>query len=132
MRRRSVRTLILLACLLPWAVAAQPGDPAERAERQTLLMQEKLSLSGKQLEKVRDINDRYAVKQADAWKLAAGDREAVREAMVALREEKNGELKKVLTTEQFQQYEALEQEMRNQRGQGRRPGGGTRSEGSGG
>ena len=132
MRRLSVRTLISLACLLPLAVSAQPGDPAERAERQTLLMQEKLSLSGKQLEKVRDINQRYAVKQADAWKQAAGDREAVREAMGVLREDKNSELKKVLTTEQFQQYEALEQEMRNQRGPGRRPGGGSRSEGSGG
>ncbi|MEY3051690.1 MAG: hypothetical protein RLY31_1475 [Bacteroidota bacterium] len=126
-----VRTVLFLTCLLPAALPAQPGDPAARAERLTLMMQEKLSLSGKQLEKVREINNRYAAKQAEAWQNAAGDREAVRRTMGTLREEKDKELKKVLTAAQYEQYEAMEQALRNQRGEGRRQGG-SRSEGAAG
>lgn len=104
------------------AVQAQPGgegmgrDPEKRAEQQTATMTEKLSLSEAQTAKVKEINLKYATKIKEVRDNAGGDREAMRAAMTALRDEQDKELKAVLTDEQWQQWVKIREEQRRNRG----------------
>ncbi len=113
-----------LACLLfltfTYASAQRGGwsnaSPEDRAKQQTDMMAEKLSLSKKQTKKVGEINLKYAGKMKDAFdNNQDGDRAAMREAMMKLRQEQNGELKSVMTTQQFEQWQEIQTEQRNRR-----------------
>ncbi|MBK6929418.1 MAG: DUF4890 domain-containing protein [Saprospirales bacterium] len=124
---KTVKTLILfLSGAL--ALQAQPGggrmmNPEQRAEQQTTLMTEKLALSEAQVNKVQEINLRYANKMKDARDQADGDWEAMRETMGLIRQEQDNELQTVLTQEQWQQWVAYREEMRANRGNYGRGGG---------
>lgn len=104
--------ILIMALLLTVAVAiyAQPsggrgGDPIQRAEMQTKMMVDSLSLSTKQGEKVKEINLKYANKQKEARAANTdGDWEKMRTTMDALRTEQNAELKTVLTQEQYDRW----------------------------
>jgi len=91
------------------------GDPQKRAERQTQQMVEKLSLSEAQAEKVKTVNMNMATKMQEAFANAEGDRGAMRETMQAIREEHKTELKKYLTSEQFETWETMQSERRGKR-----------------
>ena len=103
------------------SVQAQRGDwnadPEKRAEQQTATMKEKLSLSGKQAEKVKEINLKYANKMKEARESnTEGDWTAMRESITKLRQEQDNEFKNVLTTEQFDTWTKFQEEQRSQRG----------------
>lgn len=97
------------------------GSPEEMANRQTARMAEELDLSEAQVEKIKELNLLYAKKMRELRANAGDDRTGMREKMGALFQEKETELKKYLTTEQFEKYKKLEAERRARRRGG--PGG---------
>jgi hypothetical protein len=112
--------LLMAVILLVFAVTASAqrgGDPTQRAEMQTKMMADSLSLSSRQGEKVKEINLKYANKQTEARQANAdGDWEQMRAKMEALRTEQNAELKTVLTNEQYERWQKITAEQWKQRG----------------
>ncbi|WP_430933553.1 DUF4890 domain-containing protein [Saccharicrinis sp. 156] len=94
------------------------GTPEDMAKKQTERMKEDLGLTDKQTTKIQSINLKYANKQQELRKNASGDREAMRESMKTIRDERMTELKKVLTEEQVEKLVAQEKERMQNRGQG--------------
>jgi Spy/CpxP family protein refolding chaperone len=95
-------------------------DPKEFAERQTSQMKESLKLTAEQLPKVEALNLQYAHKMKDAREEAGDDRESMRETMMEMIREKDVELKKILTAEQWTILEKQRQERMQNRQGGRR------------
>ncbi|MBK8565287.1 MAG: hypothetical protein IPN76_18575 [Saprospiraceae bacterium] len=91
-------------------------DPADRAERQTAKMTEKLGLNADQATKVKAINQKYAEK-------ANADREKNRAAHDAMRTEHQTELSKVLTKDQAAKWEQLKAERQGKKGEHGKRGG---------
>lgn len=118
---------VLLMLLLNINIFAQQGsggrrgnmDPKEMAERQTSQMNETLTLTADQLPKVEALNLKYVDKFVAARDEAAGDRDAMRSTMMAINKEKDVELKKILTADQWTKLEAWRKEAR-ENGQRRR------------
>jgi len=126
--RKFLPAIVLLLGHL--ALQAQPGggwggDPKQRAETQTQLMTDSLSLSDAQSAKVGEINLKYAQKMQDARAgVAEGDWESMRAAMQTLRAEQDKELQTVMTQDQWQSWTQIREALRAQRGGpgGRQPG----------
>jgi len=85
--------------------------PEERADFETNWMQEFLNLSDEQTEKIREINLKHAKEQQQVFKLE-GPREEKKSKYSALHEQKQNELKKVLSEEQFKKYRSKKKEMK--------------------
>jgi Spy/CpxP family protein refolding chaperone len=122
-----IRPIALLLALLPLGAWAQPGsgrppmDPAAMAARQTQMMSDSLGLSEEQKSQVEEINLRYANKMGEIRQTYAGDMENMRLEMMVLRDEKDAELKKVLSKDQQKKWRAIQMRMRGPGGFG--PGG---------
>jgi len=84
----------------------------ERVEKQTELQAEKLQLNEEQREAMYDINLKYARKLKDI----RGEGRSFRtmRKLKSLGSDKEKEVKEVLTDEQYKEYQALQEEMRNQ------------------
>ena len=87
--------------------------PDERANAQTALMKAKLDLTADQLPKIAAINQKYAQKMEPIIKGSAGPLMKMNQ-MRGVNEEKEAELKQVLSPEQFQKYLASREEIREQ------------------
>jgi protein CpxP len=87
--------------------------PEERAKRQTEKMKESLKLTSVQEPKVSAINLKYANKMEDVRKMS--DTAAQRKSTQALNKQKEGELKTVLTAEQFKLYLKQVEELKAKR-----------------
>ena len=85
--------------------------PAERAAAQTEMMKTKLALTPDQTPKISAINLKYAKEMDPVIKGSDGALMKVRKAR-RINSAKEGELKGVLTPEQFQKYLASKDEMR--------------------
>jgi Spy/CpxP family protein refolding chaperone len=96
-------------------------DPAAMAARQTQMMSDSLGLSEEQKSQVEEINLRYANKMGEIRQTYAGDMENMRLEMMVLRDEKDAELKKVLSKDQQKKWRAIQMRMRGPGGFG--PGG---------
>lgn len=88
-------------------------DPAERWEKAV----EDLKLDDKQATEFKKIHEDYQKKMQADWEAKKADREAVRaqrekqrEEMLAMRNERNAEIKKILTDEQYQKYVEKQQQ----------------------
>ena len=122
--RTTIKMLVLTLLLTAGYfinLSAQPGggwnaDPEQRATQQTATMTEKLALSEAQSTKVKEINLKYANKMKEAREKAAGDRDAMRTTMGAIRQEQDAELQTALTEDQWKQWTAYRDEMRANRG----------------
>ncbi len=90
-------------------------DPAEIAAQQTRLMTDSLHLSTAQVERVSEVNTRYALKQQELRDNSDGDFKSLRESMGALVREQNVELKKYLTGEQWTTWQRIREEQRKSR-----------------
>ena len=117
--RRSVRGWIaVLVVLLAVRVGAEGLDdlkettPAERAGAQTAMMKEKLSLTDEQLPKVKAINEKYA-EEMDPIIKGSGGMLMKMGPMRAVEDKKEAELKGVLSSDQFAQFQAMKSEMRD-------------------
>ncbi|WKN46131.1 Spy/CpxP family protein refolding chaperone [Tunicatimonas pelagia] len=107
--------LILMFGTMVWAQSGRGnrgGDPTERAERLTASMTELLNLDDSQQDQVGDLNLEYAMKMQENRKEIQGDREAMREMMVALNQEKEEKLSAILSEEQMQLYHEKKEEFR--------------------
>lgn len=103
-------------------------DPGRMAQMQTERMTTDLSLNEKQQKDVKAINEKYAKKMGEIFQSGQGqgDWQAIRTKFEEMNNQKNEELKKVLTADQYKKYEELEKkrmEGRRQRMGGGRPNG---------
>jgi protein CpxP len=96
-------------------------SPEEMAKKQTERMVTDLKLNDKQKTQVATINTKYAKLRNELMQANQGNREAARPKMKEMETQKNAELKKILTDEQFKLYEDLgkkrQEERRQQMGQ---------------
>jgi hypothetical protein len=116
---RSVRGWIAVVVLLLAARVGAEGlddlkdtTPAERAAAQTMMMKEKLSLTDEQLPKVKAINEKYA-EEMDPIIKGSGGMLMKMGSMRAVEDKKEAELKGVLSSDQFAQFQAMKSEMRD-------------------
>jgi len=115
--KNQTRVLLLIAALFvtTWVSAQQMQmkSPQERAQKQTMWMQKNLGLTEEQNKQVYNINLKYAqqVDEARAGAAGAEKKMEVRD----LQKDKEAELKGVLTGDQFQKYQARQQEMKDRR-----------------
>jgi hypothetical protein len=118
MHNRTAVLVLTLATALSLPIVARGQleslkntTPEERAKIQTDLMKSKLDLTPDQVPKVSDINLKYAKKMEPIIKGSAGPFKEMRE-MRTINEEKEGELKTVLSADQFKKLQAMKDEMR--------------------
>ena len=115
---KKIKMMLVVAMLLvSTQIFAQNGnrDPQQMVQRQTERMTERLSLTADQTAKVLEINKNLAEKMQAArnsGELTADNRSAFRKKQG---EERDVELKKVLTEEQWTKWEAMKKE-REERG----------------
>jgi len=88
----------------------QQTTPEQRAEKQTTMMTEKLSLSADQAAKVKAINLKYAEKQQSKRGEAKGEREKQRSSMQQLQNERKAEINAVLNKDQQAKFEKFQEE----------------------
>ncbi|PSL33288.1 hypothetical protein [Chitinophaga ginsengisoli] len=93
--------------------AMQDKTPQERAKFQTEIMKSKLALDSVQLEQVEAINLKYALKNEPVIK-SDDSKFSKFKQLKSSQKEKEAELKKILTAEQFKQYQAFQDEMKAQ------------------
>ena len=107
-----VLSLLIAAPLLAVDIdALKETTPEERAEAQTLMMKENLGLSDAKVEKVRAINLKYA-KVMDPT-IQGPDGPMMKGTVASNRQQqKDGELKAVLSPDEYQKYLASKYEMR--------------------
>lgn len=96
------------------------STPEQRADRQTAQMKRQLSLTAEQETTIAAINLKYAQKAQSLLTSGDRDRATLKQARTAM-QEKDGELKTVLSSEQYKQYETLKDEQRNRIRAGRGP-----------
>lgn len=89
------------------------ATPDDRAKRQTEMMKESLSLTAAQEPKVAAINLKYAKKMEEVRKVS--DTAVQRKSARDLNKQKEGELKGVLTAEQFKSYLKQVEELKARR-----------------
>ena len=93
--------------------AMQDRTPQERARFQTEMMKNKFGLDSIQLNQVEAINLKYALKNEPVIK--SGDNKLSKfRQLRSSQKEKEAELKKIFTAQQFKQYQALQDEMKVQ------------------
>ena len=117
---RSVRGAVVVTVALVAARAfasdldaLKDTTPKERATVQTMMMKEKLGLTDGEVPQVAAINEKYAQQMDPVIKGSQGMLMKMR-AMKQVEQQKEGELQKVLTPEQFQKFLAAKGEMRDQ------------------
>lgn len=98
-------------------------DPVQRAEKQTAMLTEKLSLTPEQAAKVKEINLRYAEKQqAMKGQAADGGGEKNKAAFQQMHKDRQAEINEVLNKDQQAQFEKLQSERKDRRSDGRKAG----------
>jgi len=113
--RSIVRAVLVVALLASQASTAdldalKDTTPAERAKAQTAMMKAKLGLTDAEAAKVSPINRKYAERMEPIIKGSEGPLKRM-EAVHAVEQAKEAELKGVLTADQFTKFEANKQEM---------------------
>jgi hypothetical protein len=107
----SFSALLLVAFAFANAQAPQMPSAQDRAAKMTDWMKTNLTLTDAQLPKIQDINLRYAM-MMDSLKNSPGDRDSKMSVMKADNTAKDAEIKNVLTSSQYQTYQAKEAEMK--------------------
>jgi Spy/CpxP family protein refolding chaperone len=112
------RALAVAALLVTASASAQLDDlkdttPAERAKAQNAMMHSRLSLTDEQASRVAAINQKYAEKMDPVIKGSSGPLVKMREVKEVERQ-KEAELKRVLSPEQFEKFLAAKEQMREE------------------
>lgn len=115
--------LIAVAVIASYAQPPQGGgqgrrmDPEQMAKFQTDQMVEDLKLNDKQKTEVQAINVKYSKKMGEIFQAGGGQGnwEANRKKMDEMNTQKNAELKKVFTADQYKKYEELEKQRQEER-----------------
>lgn len=118
-KTRLFKALLLTAICVNTAVAQEKLEklmkettPVERAEMQTENMAKTLSLTAEQKEKTAEVNLKYAHRMQTAYDSGAGRLDRLKK-MKVVGEEKDNELKKIFTPEQYAKYQKNREEMKN-------------------
>lgn len=106
--------LFLMMGTLAFAQGYRNMSPEERAKADTELYKKELNLTADQEEKVYDLSLKYSKKMREIFESSSGDREAVRNSMMKVREDRDAEFEKVLNEEQFKGYQKIQEERRQQ------------------
>ena len=96
----------------------------EFVKKQTEQMVKDLDLNEKQTKQVSDLNTKFAEQMKKARDENQGNRDKMRASMKKMRDDRNIELKKILTDEQYNKHLELQEKRMKERG--RRGGGGPR------
>ena len=91
--------------------ALKNSTPKERAEAQTAMMKTKLGLTDDQVSKVRALNLKYAEQMQPIINGTEGPLMKMRDAR-NVEDQKEAELKGLLSPDQFQKFQAMKEEMR--------------------
>jgi len=91
------------------------GSPKDMAEMQTEHMKTDLGLSEDQVVKVGAVNLKYAKKHEELRDQESVDKDTMQETMEKMNDERNVEMKKILSEEQYQKFLEKEEEMRKNR-----------------
>ncbi|MBZ2187266.1 MAG: hypothetical protein K7J46_21390 [Bryobacter sp.] len=116
---------VMALSLAAGAGVAQPpgggmrGNPEQMMNRQLEMMKERLSLTEDQEKQVKAILTSQMKKQREL--MEEGFNEETRDKMMALRQESNGKIKKVLKGDQVEKFDKMQEEMRQRRGPGGPP-----------
>jgi len=94
--------VILLSSVSVFAQDKKDRKPDYNKRQERLA--ERLNLDEKQKADFQKLNEKYADKMKNEWKSMQAQREEQKQKMLALREQKNEEVKKILTEEQFKTY----------------------------
>ncbi|MFZ5428993.1 MAG: hypothetical protein ACOZDD_02090 [Bacteroidota bacterium] len=128
---RKIGLFILMMVFAVYFAEAQPGgqgrnfSPEDMAKRQTEQIGEYVKMDKALEKKVHDLNLKYAKKSQELrgggnfMDMSDAQREKMRAQMTAQQEEKDKEMKKILSADQYKQYEKYRAEAR-QRMQQRR------------
>ncbi|RHJ82377.1 hypothetical protein [Parabacteroides sp. AM08-6] len=115
---KKVIGLLLVVLISTVTVFAQNGKSGEKREDPSKRMEKmitELKLDKKQAADFRKISKKYQEKMVEARKEAGDDRQKMREKMITMRDERNAEIKKILTEEQYKQYLEKQQPPQGQR-----------------
>ncbi len=88
------------------------ADPSQRCEK----MVSDLDLNEKQAADFKKIQSEYQEKVKTMRDKSEADRQQMKEQITTMRTEKNAEIKKILTDEQYQKYEAFAQKKQDRQG----------------
>lgn len=115
-RRITMALTLLLAIAIKSNAQADSlkHSPEKRAQVQTDKMKTNLTLSDDQYKKIYDINLKYAKKRQESMQ-AGDDRRAKMKEMKVSNDDKNNELKAVLSEDQFTKYQEMQKEMKAKR-----------------
>lgn len=100
----------------PQAQSQRGGDPEFMADQQTAELMAPLNLTTEQIPKVKEINLKYIKKTQEVRQQAGGDRSTAQALRASLNNDKNGEMKLVLTDSQYQKYLSMQSENSGKRG----------------
>jgi protein CpxP len=114
------KAVLVLTLLLGVTAFAQPRrvSPQERTDQ----LAKQLELTDEQKAKVLEMFTKEEESRPKPSPDGSFDREAMRARMQKIREERSAQLKTILTKEQYEKYESLQNDMRQGRG-GQNPGG---------
>jgi len=114
----TARALTVAVLLLTGSASAQldklkDTTPGERAKAQTMMMESRLGLTKEQTSKVAALNQKYAEKMEPVIKGEGGPLMKMRQVK-DIEEQKDAELKSVLSPEQFEKFLAGKEQMREE------------------
>ena len=119
MKRLKLFLIGMSLCMISLSVQAQRGgiqkSPEEWATEQTGYMEEQLTLSAAQKEKLYATQLDFATRAKAIREDESIERSEIREKMQALRDENDAEVQKYLTQEQWEKWLAFKSEMLKQR-----------------
>lgn len=117
MKRKKIR-LFLVSLVLVFAIGAKAQStdstrtPESRATALTEKMKTQLSLTDEQTPQVQAINLKYAQKNREIW-TGGGGKFAKFRALKSSQKDKDKAMKGVLNKDQYKQYKAMQEEMKN-------------------
>jgi len=95
--------------------AQNKQNPEERIKEQTEQMAKDLNLNDTQKEQVAEVNKKFAEKMKAIRMENNGNREAIRSAMKKPIDEREAELKKILTEDQYKKHLEIQAQQREER-----------------
>lgn len=111
--QRSAVVLLAFSLIIAGSLWAQPMRMTPEQRTDSLAVQ--LDLTKEQKPQVLEVFKSMDAARRKAFEDAQGDRDAMRAAMQSAREDGDKKLKEILTKEQYEKYQKLQEEMRARR-----------------
>ncbi|TMA53751.1 MAG: hypothetical protein E6J71_23900 [Deltaproteobacteria bacterium] len=112
-RALTVAVLLVTASASAQLDGLKDTTPAERAKAQNAMMRSRLGLTDEQASRVAALNQKYAEKMEPVIKGSSGPLVKMREVK-EIEQQKEAELKQVLSPEQFEKFLAAKDQMREE------------------